>query len=342
LTSVFLMKTVRYFRMPHNKNDFPHFRYQSSQPALAFYFLNFLIDFSIIIVCGHFKFTNLAQVENANNRPDRDYCRYPLSYHFKDTGLFRQKHFHITFSRGAVDGLCQVLLCLFGYGRAGCQRHKKNYQYFEVLQDQRKDGGLEALCYDLIHFKGSEINLRNPPTTDGFNEQKTLSLESVPAFWRNVLERGYILTPPRGDWQDDPTTSTIKADNQAAPGDDQMFTNNHTPVNSDNAPCTVPYEWEEDVKIRQPFINDEYIRYCKSINERFPKKSQSFWTTTRREGKGASPIFRVGVDFISARKTRARFFIAKGLGQMRTAFMNNVCAVEWEGGGEGDEEDVPF
>jgi hypothetical protein len=55
-----------------------------------------------------------------------------------------------------------------------------------------KNGGDEAMLYDLLNFDLTNFDHRRPPETAALQEQKKLSLGTTDAWWKEVLGRGYV------------------------------------------------------------------------------------------------------------------------------------------------------
>ena len=80
--------------------------------------------------------------------------------------------------------------------------YKGNHQYFHKLQEYMDNGGREALLeYFLNYIRPKSIELRNPPHTEGLDEQKIHSLTPIAQWWLESLingelygEGGYILS----------------------------------------------------------------------------------------------------------------------------------------------------
>lgn len=70
----------------------------------------------------------------------------------------------------------------------------QNSEYFREMAEQLRDGGYEALLYDLMQFDLSTVDLRKIPRTGALLEQKIRSLDSVESWWFERLKAG---TPTR-------------------------------------------------------------------------------------------------------------------------------------------------
>jgi hypothetical protein len=73
-----------------------------------------------------------------------------------------------------------------------------NKEYFGAIRAELKNGGYEAMMYDLLHHDYSHINLRDAPKTEGLIDQVAESLGPELEFWFDVLERGYLLSEHNG------------------------------------------------------------------------------------------------------------------------------------------------
>ncbi len=67
-----------------------------------------------------------------------------------------------------------------------------NHAYFAAIAGEMENGGYEAMLYDLLRYDITFFNHRRAPTTEGLQEQKTLSLPTAQAWWFEVLHRGYV------------------------------------------------------------------------------------------------------------------------------------------------------
>ncbi len=69
--------------------------------------------------------------------------------------------------------------------------------YFDAIEDEKENGGVEAMYYDLMQYKYELAVLRKAPKTAGLQEQVDVSLDDTLAFWRNALSRRYLLSDPK-------------------------------------------------------------------------------------------------------------------------------------------------
>ena len=66
----------------------------------------------------------------------------------------------------------------------------ENHIYFDAINSEMCNGGVEALMYTLMNFDLSQFNVRRYPVTEGLLEQKQLSLPSVAQWWYDILIEG--------------------------------------------------------------------------------------------------------------------------------------------------------
>ena len=66
----------------------------------------------------------------------------------------------------------------------------ENHIYFDAINTEMRNGGLEALMHTLMNFDLSQFNVRRYPVTEGLLEQKQLSLPSVAQWWYDILIEG--------------------------------------------------------------------------------------------------------------------------------------------------------
>lgn len=98
---------------------------------------------------------------------------------------------------------------------------RRNFQYFDDLIRQMESGGYEAMHYDLKHYDLTGFDVRDVPETEGLQEQKGLSLPTELAWWRAVLERGYVfesklgLSSYFGEWHSIVSTQLLYRSYQA-------------------------------------------------------------------------------------------------------------------------------
>ena len=62
--------------------------------------------------------------------------------------------------------------------------------YFDAINSEMRNGGVEALMYTLVNLDLSHFNVRRCPVTEGLLQQKQLSLPSVAQWWYDILIEG--------------------------------------------------------------------------------------------------------------------------------------------------------
>jgi hypothetical protein len=77
---------------------------------------------------------------------------------------------------------------------------QKNVEYFAAIDKEMSHGGVEAMLYDLLQYRFHEVDLRNPPVTDGLVEQKLSSLSSEMSWLYDVLLTGQLSPDSREVW----------------------------------------------------------------------------------------------------------------------------------------------
>jgi Family of unknown function (DUF5906) len=75
---------------------------------------------------------------------------------------------------------------------------KGDHDYFARLHAQMEAGGYEAMLHDLLNYDLRHFNIRAVPQTEGLQQQRALSLPTTEAWWKECLERGYVLRSRHG------------------------------------------------------------------------------------------------------------------------------------------------
>lgn len=70
------------------------------------------------------------------------------------------------------------------------EAHLQDHAYFKAISEQMKNGGREALLYELLHYDGSEVDLWTVPKTEALADQKAHSMTTVEKFWFGCLKAG--------------------------------------------------------------------------------------------------------------------------------------------------------
>ena len=63
--------------------------------------------------------------------------------------------------------------------------------YFQAIDNQMRNGGREAMLYDLMRWDCEQVELRKPPVTKGLIEQQVINLEPTQEYWLTILSEGY-------------------------------------------------------------------------------------------------------------------------------------------------------
>ena len=85
-------------------------------------------------------------------------------------------------------GMLERRFCVLDVSRARIG----DRQYFNSIYDQMKNGGLEAMLYDLLHLDISNVDLRAIPKTTALFDQIVQSFDSVKRFWFESLAKGCV------------------------------------------------------------------------------------------------------------------------------------------------------
>lgn len=94
---------------------------------------------------------------------------------------------------------------------------KGDFYYFKLVTDELENGGYAAMLDELLHYDLNTFEVRQVPETGALEEQREFTLSSVQAWWREVLERGYVYRSEMGlenelhKWQDDASTELLYA-----------------------------------------------------------------------------------------------------------------------------------
>jgi hypothetical protein len=71
--------------------------------------------------------------------------------------------------------------------------YQGNHRYFKAIEAQQRQGGREAMLYDLLHYDLSHFNVRRAPVTDALLEQKVHSFSPSQRWWFEKLAAGRLL-----------------------------------------------------------------------------------------------------------------------------------------------------
>jgi hypothetical protein len=86
---------------------------------------------------------------------------------------------------------------------------KGDFAYWTELNHEIKNGGVEALAYDLLEMDLSHFNIRNKPNTAELLEQKLHSLTNIHRWWFDCLDNGGMF---EGAWPNFAITAKIIED----------------------------------------------------------------------------------------------------------------------------------
>jgi hypothetical protein len=73
-------------------------------------------------------------------------------------------------------------------------------KYFHKLAELMKNGGREALLFELLNYDLTNFNVRKVPKTKALQEQKLLSMSPDQEWWYSKLQEG-ILLPGQNHWE---------------------------------------------------------------------------------------------------------------------------------------------
>ncbi|WP_394698436.1 DUF5906 domain-containing protein [uncultured Desulfobacter sp.] len=91
-------------------------------------------------------------------------------------------------------GIDERRFCVLDADNPHAQETKKD-GYFDKIDEQMRDGGIEAMMYDLLHMDISDVNLRDIPKTEALWEQKMFNMSPVESFWYECLSKGALRDP---------------------------------------------------------------------------------------------------------------------------------------------------
>lgn len=94
---------------------------------------------------------------------------------------------------------------------------KGDYAYFRAIIDELQHGGYAAMLHELLSYDLNGFDVRDIPETEVLREQREFTLTPIQAWWREVLERGYVYRSEIGleeklhVWQVDVATELLYA-----------------------------------------------------------------------------------------------------------------------------------
>jgi hypothetical protein len=97
--------------------------------------------------------------------------------------------------------------------------HVQDRTYFTALFHQMKNGGYEAMLYDLLHREIGNWHPRQIIRTAGIVDQQSRNLSPIDAWWIELLEAGVLPgggpkepnVAPSGDWTDEACGGSVGA-----------------------------------------------------------------------------------------------------------------------------------
>ena len=72
------------------------------------------------------------------------------------------------------------------------ESRKGDQAYWEALNNEMNNGGIEAMAYDLLEMDLDGFNVRKKPNTSELLEQKLLSLDPIARWWHECLIQGVL------------------------------------------------------------------------------------------------------------------------------------------------------
>lgn len=72
-------------------------------------------------------------------------------------------------------------------------KHRRDYEFFRALNQERDNGGVNALYHYLLRCKWAIDSVRMPPTTEFLRDQMELSAAPHEAWWSECLESGRLI-----------------------------------------------------------------------------------------------------------------------------------------------------
>jgi len=126
--------------------------------------------------------------------------------------------------------------------------YQQDHKYFKAITDQMKNGGLEAMLYDLLKKDISGIDLRTFEQTQGLFEQKLHSMDTVQKYWYERLVEG-----------------RLRANNS----DDSKHTGAYTES-----------DWNGEICNDDQY--NDYLQFAKKLNDRKPLIKQQFGISIRK------------------------------------------------------------
>jgi Mesyanzhinovviridae DNA primase len=171
---------------------------------------------------------------------------------------------------------------------------KKDFSYFAALEAELRNGGAEAMLYDLLRRDLTGFNVRDVPSTEALLDQKVLSFRGPEGWWFDVLVEGFC------------------------PGASPKSENG---VESDFS----EQDWTQPVRVSRRALYDDYREYSARMREYRPTPKGQFAKLLRK--------FVPGLTDERPREgaTRNRLYIIPPLTECRLSFEELIDGpIAWE------------
>ncbi len=187
---------------------------------------------------------------------------------------------------------------------------KDDFKYFETIDRQMKNGGYEAMYFDLLRYDYSGVQLRQAPQTEGLRQQIEQTMDNIQSFWYDVLSRGYLLTDHNG-----------RESFTAFRGENEL-------------PSDEPSYWPGQVWKSE--IYNEFLKFVQRNPKGYSKTNEvHFWRRTYKIVLG-----RDGWTFY--KKQEKRFAVIPVMDEMRTSFSKMNGGVSFDDSQDMKEFDGQF
>jgi hypothetical protein len=84
--------------------------------------------------------------------------------------------------------------CVLDVGEA----HIQDGPYFSAISKQMRDGGRQAMLYDLLNYDLSKFDIRKAPATRALQDQKEMSMKPAERWWYEKLWDGQLMPADNG------------------------------------------------------------------------------------------------------------------------------------------------
>jgi hypothetical protein len=117
----------------------------------------------------------------------------------KNKNLFRSRNYlHIYMSSNHDWVIPAGLKSRRFFPLAVSDARRRDFAYFRALAHELDNGGAEAMLWDLLHRDITCFDPREIPPTDELKTQQLLTLDVLPRWWMNVLDRGFVYRSKHG------------------------------------------------------------------------------------------------------------------------------------------------